>query len=161
MFIRSGQSYEMHPSAMSWQTDAKSEFAWISNNIEPPLSVDCDDFKCVHDDVIKWKHFPHYWPFVRRIHRSTVNSPHKGQWRGAWVFPLICAWINVWANNREAGDLRRHRAHYEVTVMSLVEKPKNVDMVTCSNSSGKPIGIVWLYVTNREVYFPVLTNVSF
>ena len=37
-----------------------------------------------HDDVIKWKHFPRYWPFVRRIHRSPVNSPHKGQWRRAF-----------------------------------------------------------------------------
>ena len=33
-----------------------------------------------HDGVIKWKHFPRYWPFVRGIHRSPVNSPHKGQW---------------------------------------------------------------------------------
>ena len=40
-----------------------------------------------HDDVIKWKHLPRYWPFVREIHRSQVNSPHKGQWRGA-VFDL-------------------------------------------------------------------------
>ena len=39
-----------------------------------------------HDGVIKWKHFPRYWPFVRGIHRSTVNSPHKGQWRGALMF---------------------------------------------------------------------------
>ena len=39
-----------------------------------------------HDDVIKWKHFPCYWPFVRGIHRSPVNSPHKGQWRGALIF---------------------------------------------------------------------------
>ena len=39
-----------------------------------------------HDDVIKWKHFPRYWPFVWRIHRSPVNSPHKGQWRGVWCF---------------------------------------------------------------------------
>ena len=37
----------------------------------------------LHDDVIKWKHFPRYWPFVRGIHRSPVNSSHKGQWRGA------------------------------------------------------------------------------
>ena len=59
-----------------------------------------------HDDVIKWKHFPRYWPFVRGIHRSTVNSPHKGQWRGALMFSLICAWINGWVNNCEAGDLR-------------------------------------------------------
>ena len=72
----------------------------------------------IHDDVIKWKHFPRYWPLVRGIHRSPVNSPHKGQWRRALMFSLICAWINSWVNNREAGDLRRHRAHYDVIVMS-------------------------------------------
>ena len=46
-----------------------------------------------HDDVIKWKHFPRYWPFVRGIHRPPVNSPHKGQWRGALMFSSIYAWI--------------------------------------------------------------------
>ena len=75
-------------------------------------------FWCLHDDVIKWKHFPRYWPFVRGIHRSPVNSPHKGQWRGALMFSLICVWINGWVNNREAGDLRRYCAHYDVIVMS-------------------------------------------
>ena len=69
------------------------------------------------DDVIKWKHFPRYWPFVRGIHRSPVNSPHKGQWRGALLFSLVCACINSWVNNLEAGDLRHHRAHYDVIVM--------------------------------------------
>ena len=72
---------------------------------------------CCHDDVIKWKHFPRYWPFVRGIHRSPVNSPHKGQCRGALMFSLVCAWINDWVNNREAGDLRRHRAHYDGIAM--------------------------------------------
>ena len=48
----------------------------------------------LNDDVIKWKHFPRYWPFVLGIHRSPVNSPHKGQWRGVLKFSLICAWIN-------------------------------------------------------------------
>ena len=43
-----------------------------------------------HDDVIKWKHFPRYWPLLRGIHRSPVNSPHKGQRRGALMFSLIC-----------------------------------------------------------------------
>ena len=70
-----------------------------------------------HDDVIKWKHFPRYWPFVWGIHRSPVNSPHKGQWRGALMFTLICTRINGWVNNREAGDLRRNRALYDVIVM--------------------------------------------
>ena len=45
------------------------------------------------------------------------NFPHKVQWRGALIFSLICAWANAWANNRDAGDLRRHHAHYDVTVM--------------------------------------------
>ena len=70
-----------------------------------------------HDDVIKWKHFPRNWPFVREIHRSPVNFPHKGQWRGALMFSLINAWINDWLNNREAGDLRRQHGHYDVIVM--------------------------------------------
>ena len=55
--------------------------------------------------------------FVRWIHRSPVDFHHKGQWRGALMSSLICAWTNGWANNRDAGDLRRHRAHYDVTVM--------------------------------------------
>ena len=77
-------------------------------------------FACDHDDVIKWKHFPRYWPFVRGIHRGPVNSPHKGQWRGALMFSLICARINGWVNNGETGDLRPNRAHYEVTVMCMI-----------------------------------------
>ena len=67
-----------------------------------------------HDDFIKWKHFPPYWSFVR------VNSPHKGQWRGALMFSLIYAWINGWVNNREADGLRRHRDHYDVIIMKLL-----------------------------------------
>ena len=74
----------------------------------------------VHDGVIKRKHFPRYWPIVRGIHRSPVNSPHKGQWRGALMFSLICVWINDWVNNGAAGDLRRYRPHYDVTVMVII-----------------------------------------
>ena len=73
-----------------------------------------DLVQLIHDDVIKWKHFPRYWPFVREIHRSPVNSQHKGQWRGALMFTLICSRIN----NREAGDFRRYRAHYDVIAMN-------------------------------------------
>ena len=47
--------------------------------------------KSRHDEVIKWKHFPRCWPFLRGIHRWPMNSPHKGQCRGALMFPLICA----------------------------------------------------------------------
>ena len=48
---------------------------------------------------------------------SPVISPHKGQWRGAFMFPVICAWTNSWANKGVAGDLRRHRANYDGIVM--------------------------------------------
>ena len=75
-----------------------------------------------HDDVIKWKHFPRHWPLVRELPRSPVNSPHKGQWRGAFKYSLLCAWIKGWVNNGEAGDLRRYHTYYGVTVMVFILK---------------------------------------
>ena len=45
----------------------------------------------VHNYIIKWKHFPCYWPFVRGIHPSPVSSLHKGQWCRALMYSLICA----------------------------------------------------------------------
>ena len=62
--------------------------------------------------------FPCHWPFVMRIRRSPVDSPHKGKWCGALMFSLICAWTNSLANNRYTGDLWRYRAHYDITVMT-------------------------------------------
>ena len=74
-----------------------------------------------------WRHqmeaFSELLAICAGIHRSPVNSPHKGQWRGALMFSLICAWINGWENNGEAGDLRRHRAHYDVTAMGRFKRP--------------------------------------
>ena len=85
---------------------------------------------------MKWKHFPRYWPFVRRIHRSPLNFPHKGQWRGALMFSLIYAWTNSWANNGDAGDLRRHHAHYDVIVM-LWNSKQNITISTQENKFEK------------------------
>ena len=82
--------------------------------------------------------FPRYWPFVRGIHRSPVNSPHKGQWRGALMFSLMCVWINGCVNNREAGDLRRNQAHYDVIVMIVPDTwyyLSSVFTVTCSSDT--------------------------
>ena len=70
-----------------------------------------------HDDFITWKHFPRYWSFVRGVHRAPMSSPHKDQWHWASMLSLICAWIYVWVNCGEADYLRRHRAHYDVTLM--------------------------------------------
>ena len=54
-----------------------------------------DDVCIIHEDVIRWKHFPRYWSFVRGIHRFTVDSPHKGQWCRALMVSLIRAWQTV------------------------------------------------------------------
>ena len=71
--------------------------------------------------------FPRYWPFVRRIHKPSVDSAHKGQWRGTSIFSLIGAWTNGWVNNRNTGDLRCHRAHYDVTVIYCNKSNKHIN----------------------------------
>ena len=73
-----------------------------------------------HDDVIKWKHFRRYPAICMRNSPVRGDFPHKRQWRGALMFSLIRVWINCRVNSREAGHLRRHRAHYDVAVMKLV-----------------------------------------
>ena len=54
------------------------------------------------------------------------NSPVTGEFPAqmpvtpsldVWCYLLICIWTNGWVNNRDAGDLRRYRAHYDVRVM--------------------------------------------
>ena len=99
-------------------------------NIPEPDLMDKNGYMhiiTIYDDVIKWKHFTRHWPFVRGIHRSPVNSPHKGQWRGALMLSLICAWLKGWVNTRKAGDFRRHRTHYDVTVMYLTFSIRSIE----------------------------------
>ena len=68
-----------------------------------------------------WRHqmetFPALLAFFMGIRQSSVDSHHNGQWRGTLMFCFICAWTNGWANDQDAGDLRRHHALYDVTVM--------------------------------------------
>ena len=63
-----------------------SEDQYLLNT--PRWCLETFGIRALHDDVIKLKHFPRYWPFVRGIHRSPVNSPHKGQlWCFLWSAP--------------------------------------------------------------------------
>ena len=71
----------------------------------------------MHDELHQIETFPRCWSFVRGIHRLSVDSPHKGQWRRALLFSFIYAWTNGWANNPDAGDLRRHHAHCDIILM--------------------------------------------
>ena len=134
------QSYELQRGFESQTSESK-------RHLSPPTVVASAIH--LHDDVIQWKHFPRYWPFVRGIHRSPVNSPHKGQWRRALMFSLICACNNVWVNNDKAGDLRRYRSHYGVTVMR--SRPTNQ----------KLIGPSWTVSSNGHDSEPIRTDVAF
>ena len=84
------------------------------------------------------------------------NSPITGEFpaqrpvtRGFNV-SLICAWTNGWVNNRDAGDLRRHRAHYDVTVMWIrvlvyvaldwVHRWSRSKIITSTNADFLPTG---------------------
>ena len=116
----------------------------------------------LHDDVINWKHFLRNWPFVREIHRSPVNFPHNGQWRGALMFSLIHAWINDWVNNREAGDLRRQHGHYDVIVMYAVNTTTTDNLAHQSSSSSAGMALLYFpwhipdlvyeHVMNTHIY---------
>ena len=73
-----------------------------------------------HDDVIKWKHFPRYCPYCPPV---TGEFPTQRPVTRNLMFSLICSWISGWVNNHEAGDLRRRRTHYDVTVMCSMNVP--------------------------------------
>ena len=91
---------------------------------------------CVtHDDVIKWKHFPRNWPFVRGIHRFPVNSPHKDQWRGALMFFFYLC-LNKRLSKQSWGwwfetlsrSLWRHRNERHVTIIDIMgRRTPNID----------------------------------
>ena len=78
-----------------------------------------------HDDVIKWNHCRVSGPLCGN---SPATFPHKGQWQRVLMFSVICAWTNGWVNNRDASDLRRHRAHYGVIVIIKFQLPRSVSV---------------------------------
>ena len=99
---------------------------WIVNisasNVDPDLC--CHWVSLVHNELTWWRHQIETFSALLAISAGNspvpVNFPHKGQWRGALMFSLICARISGWLNNGEAGDLRRYRAHCDVIVMNYV-----------------------------------------
>ena len=100
----------------------------------------------------KWKHFSRHWPVVRGIHRSSVNSTHKGQCPGALILTLIWARINGWVNNHEAGDLRRHRAHYDVIV--VVKDAFRTEIPYCNMAIMGMISKLWDHISVQESHSP-------
>ena len=82
----------------------------------------------------------------------TGEFPQKGQWRRALMFSLICAWLNGWVNNCDAGDLRRHRGHYDVTIMSSGSCNYSTRLVhLCTYFTGHTVP-GWLTQLSREYH---------
>ena len=119
---------------------SKQSGGWWFEMQSRPLWRHCNvkEVPYYHDDVIKWKHFPRCWSIVRGIHRSPVDSLHKGQWRRVFVFSLIRDWTNGWANNRDASDLKPHRVHYDVTVTISLLSVRRI-YLTCGFSIYRPM----------------------
>ena len=93
-----------------------------------------------------------------------VNFPHKGQWRGALMFALICVWIIAWVNNRKASDLRRYRLHYDVIVMSYHNHKKTYAyFMGCAHHTKDDPAIIYFHLTRstpaRVVFFNTITHV--
>ena len=82
----------------------------------PNLSSNRSQRMDLHDDIIKWKHYSRYWPFVPGIGEFPAQRPVTQSFA---VFFDLCLVINGWVNSHEAGDLRRHCTDYDVIVMSV------------------------------------------
>ena len=110
---------------------SKQLWRWWFETPSPSLWRHCNGFMwllfhvlhgCFYDhDVIKWKRFPHHWPFVRGNHRSPVDFLHKRPVTQALMFPLMLVSTNGQINRRVAGDLRRQHAHCDVTAMVILK----------------------------------------
>ena len=110
-----------------------------------------------HDDVIK----------IKNIFRVTGPlrgeiAGQKGQWRGALMFSLICAWTNSWVNNRDAGDLRRHRTHYDVIVITSACIIWCVGTLRCKQREFMSSWILYCFIYTLGIYFglarPILNS---
>ena len=68
----------------------ETTYIWLNGNGLPRnfVMITPTQVYVKHDYIMKWNHFSHYWPFVRGIRLSPMNSRHKGQWRGALMFSL-------------------------------------------------------------------------
>ena len=77
-----------------------------------------------HDDVMAWRRFPNYRPFVKKIHRWSVDPPPIASVMRSFNVFLLLAWISSWTNNPLA----------DLTHLSL-DKMAAISQTTFSNAS--------------------------
>ena len=92
-----------------------------------------------------------------------VTDPLCGEFTGHGEFPaqrpmtralmssLICARMYGWVNNCDAGDLRRHGAHYDVTVMTTEQdNPMNIQQSNINVSYGPPGALDKMHMKTKQ-----------
>ena len=115
------ESNKIHVCKIVWRYNFYTDIC-ISFEISVQVSIFVDNTPYILRNMYS---FVQWWRNERETFSALLaicagnspNSPHKGQWRRALMFSLICVWINGGVNNSESGDLRRHRAHYDVIAM--------------------------------------------
>ena len=104
----------------------QADLCWKSHLQSHLKDLECSSFqhtKKDHNDIHCWMMLCNFrFTYMMtssngNIHQSTVDSPHKGLWRWALIFPWICARTNSWEHNRYSVDLIHPCAHYDVTIM--------------------------------------------
>ena len=113
-----------------------------------------------HDDVIKRKHFLHYWPFVRGIHRSL----HKGQWRGALMFfylrliKRLSKHSRGWWFETPSRSLWRHRNYIPVWWKLSISSTMDVVIFRMGPRKVKCLSITTSAKCFHSAYFPAGTR---
>ena len=128
MLVKEAPETNTLSSTIRWLTNSSAKNSVIFSDLNVKPMVIPFNWLNSHMEV-NWSGYNTWWrqqmeTFSALLALCAGNSPvpgefptHKVQWRGALMFSLISAWINGWVNTRGAGDLRRHRTHYDVTVI--------------------------------------------
>ena len=120
----------------------------IETNASVSTSMDWN--LTIIENIFKWKQMETFSALLAICAGNSpvpLNSPHKGKSHGALMFSLISAWINGWVNNRDAGDLRRNCAHYDV-IVCWIERARHICVPILI---GLPVALVWLSGRNHAL----------
>ena len=106
-FLRN--SNNRHSKALPWGRDMEFTL-WVETDL-------CSH----HDDVMKWKRFPRYWPFVMGIHRSPVDSPFKGSVTAVLMFFFDVRLNKLLNEQSNCWWVETPRRSFDAIVMAVTE----------------------------------------
>ena len=116
---------------------------WIFENVaRNGWHVVSISMRGTHYDVIEWKIFLRYWPFVQVIHQSPVNFRHKGLWRRVLMF--------LWSALEQAVNKQSRRRGFETQSRSLWRHCYTLVLSTCP-IFGFPINTCSQIIRNADV----------